>query len=205
MSDYIELTIDVFNEVGQQVEVLRTLTVEELVDEILREFSELAQTNRQAYALYLKGASKPLTRSQTLLAQGIRAHDELMFGWVQGGAKTGRLGVSEQRQAALREESTGRLFPIEWQPAVIGRPHSNPAMNKLLAVNLDYLPTSRRVSRRHAQLVEENGRFYLEPLSDGNPTFLNYENTPVGGRRPLQSGDRIRLGGSNIVLTFSLQ
>ncbi len=205
MSDYIELTIDVFNEVGQRVDVLRTLTVEELIDEILQEFTELAQANRQAYALSLKGASRPLVRHQTLTTQGIRAHDELVFGWAQGGAKSGRLVLSEPQKAAVREGTTGRVFPIEWQPAVIGRPHSNPAMNKLLAVNLDYLPTSRRVSRRHAQIVEENGRYFIEPLSETNPTFVNYENTPLRGKRPLQSGDRIRLGGSNIVLTFALQ
>jgi pSer/pThr/pTyr-binding forkhead associated (FHA) protein len=205
MSDYMELTIDVFNEVGQRVDVLRTLTVDELIDEILHEFTELASPNRHAYALYLKGASRPLVRHQTLAAQGIRPHDELTFGWVQGGAKTGRLALAEPQKAAVREGTTGRVFPLEWQPAVIGRPHSNPAMNKLLAVNLDYLPTSRRVSRRHAQIVEENGRYYIEPLSETNPTFVNYENTPLQGKRPLQTGDRIRLGGSNIVLTFMLR
>jgi len=205
MSDYIELTIDVFNEVGQHAGVLRSLTVEDLIDEILQEFGELAQGNRQSYALSLKGATKPLVRHQTLTAQGVRAQDELVFGWAQAAHAPGRGGVTESRKAALREGMTGRIFPIDWQPAVIGRPHSNPAMNKLLAVNLDYLPTSRRVSRRHAQITEENGRYYVESLSTTNPIFLNYENTPLQGKRPLQSGDRIRLGGSNIVLTFALQ
>ena len=85
-------------------------------------------------------------------------------------------------------------YEITKEKVTIGRKQEN-----------DIVLDSLRVSRRHAQIVEENGRYYLEPLSETNPTFLNYENAPLHGKRPLQSGDRIRLGGSNIVLTFTLQ
>lgn len=203
MSDYLEVTIDVFDEAGQRASVLRTLSVRGLIDEVVREFDGLEKGAAQSYALYLKDGNKLLDPNQTLGEQGIADHDELVFGWVQAARTPGRLVISGRRPAVLREEQTGLIFPIEWQPAVIGRPHTDPALNRMLAVDVSSLPNSRRVSRRHAQITERDGQYYLESLSAHNPTYV--AGVQVTGKRPLQPGDRLHLGGSGIVLVFQIQ
>lgn len=47
------------------------------------------------------------------------------------------------------------------------------------------------VSRHHAQILAEDGRFYLEDLNSRNGTFLNEQ--PVTGRAKLNHGDSIRI------------
>lgn len=203
MSDYLEVTIDVFDEAGQRAAVLRTLPVRGLIDEVVREFDGLEKSAAQSYAVYLKEGNRLLDPNQTLAEQGVADHDELVFGWVQAARAPGRLVISSSRTAVLREEQSGMVFPIEWQPAVIGRPHSDPALNRLLAVDVSPLPNSRRVSRRHAQITERDGQYFLESLSPHNPTYM--DGAPVTGKRPLQPGSRIHLGGSSIALVFQYQ
>ena len=203
MSDYLEVTIDVFDEAGQRASVLRSLPVRGLIDEVVREFEGLEKSAAQSYALYLKDGNKLLDPNQTLGEQGIADHDELVFGWVQAARAPGRLVISGSRTAVLREEQSGLIFPIEWQPAVIGRPHTDPALNRMLAVDVSSLPNSRRVSRRHAQITEREGQYFLESLSAHNPTYV--AGVQVTGKRPLKPGDRLHLGGSGIVLVFQAQ
>lgn len=51
---------------------------------------------------------------------------------------------------------------------------------------------ARDVSRRHARILTEDERFFVEDLGSSNGTFLN--NTRVSGRQPLQEQDRIQIG-----------
>ncbi len=199
MSDeYIELTIDVFDSTGNLAKVRKTLTVRRLIDEILREFDDLDRSTPEAYAVYLKNQSKPLDRDSTLAQLDIQAHDELELRYSR---RSVRERLSGGKRLFLRDESTGQAFAIDWQPALIGRPDVDPTHNELLAVNLEPFPNSLRVSRRHAQISEDRGVFYVESAAFNNPTFLNSETTPIAGKRRIQSGDRIRLGKSGIVLT----
>ncbi len=48
------------------------------------------------------------------------------------------------------------------------------------------------VSRRHARVVFDGGRYFLEDLGSGNGTLLN--RVPVKGRVQIQIGDRIFIG-----------
>ena len=54
------------------------------------------------------------------------------------------------------------------------------------------------VSRRHAQIIEENGSLYLEDVSEHNGTFLNGTKLPPLGRARIHEGDRISLGRAEI-------
>lgn len=51
---------------------------------------------------------------------------------------------------------------------------------------------SNMVSRRHAQVIAENGRYFVEDLGSGNGTFLNGKQ--ITQRTPLKHGDRLKLG-----------
>jgi pSer/pThr/pTyr-binding forkhead associated (FHA) protein len=105
----------------------------------------------------------------------------------------------------LRERSGRARFPVQWQPAVIGRPDADHVHNELLAANLEWLPEGLRVSRRHAQITEEAGIFYLENLAGrDNPTYLNGRSLAGGRRVALQHGDAIRLGQHGVELRFEL-
>jgi FHA domain len=54
------------------------------------------------------------------------------------------------------------------------------------------------VEKRHAVIVQDNGRYFVEDNGTPGGTYLNDQ--LVNGRTPLQSGDRIRIGKS--VLRF---
>ena len=59
------------------------------------------------------------------------------------------------------------------------------------------------VSRRHAQIVENNMAYYLRDLGSTNGTFLNSKKIPDGDQ-VLKDGDKIRLGASKVDLVFRL-
>jgi hypothetical protein len=54
------------------------------------------------------------------------------------------------------------------------------------------------VSRRHAQIIEEDGNLYLEDVSEHNGTFINGIKLPPLGRARIHEGDQISLGRAEI-------
>jgi len=197
MEEYVQFRIDVFDTSGNQAKVRKNLTVSALVDEVLREFDDLDRKTPEAYAVYLKGQTKPLDRDKTIEQLDLQPGDELEFRYAR---RLQRGFISAQSKAYVREERSRALFQITWQPALLGRTDVDPAYNELLAVNLEAFPDGQRVSRRHAQITSDKDEFFLEGLSPNNPTYLN--DHPITGRSKLNNGDRIRLGKSQIVLTF---
>ncbi|MEZ6139855.1 MAG: SpoIIE family protein phosphatase [Zavarzinella sp.] len=77
---------------------------------------------------------------------------------------------------------SGRSYDLGTEPVLIGR---SPDRCKIV------LPISA-VSREHAQVIGENGKFFIEDLNSRNFTFLN--NQKVVGRSPeLKEGDRVKI------------
>ena len=205
MSDYLELTFDIFDDVSQRASVLNTLTIAELIAEIVTEFEELDTAGYQVYDLYMEGDNRRLESARTLLDLGLQPGDRLQLAWARDPFRVQRQPVSDSGGALLREAATNVEFLIKWQPAVIGRPDSNRAHNSMLAANLEWLPKSHRVSRTHAQITERGGSYYLEAMAENNPTYLNDETINPGRRYKLASGDTILLGRSGIQLDFELR
>jgi hypothetical protein len=79
-------------------------------------------------------------------------------------------------------------YELSTQPVVIGRENVN-----------DLVLKDPEVSRRHARITYQAGRYYVEDLNSTNGTFLNDQ--PVRTQSPLNHGDVIRLGES-IRLTY---
>lgn len=52
------------------------------------------------------------------------------------------------------------------------------------------------VSRKHARLLQEGDRYYLEDLSSANGTYVQGEK--ISGRRLLEDGDQIQMGPSAV-------
>lgn len=87
----------------------------------------------------------------------------------------------------IRGGDTGIRYLLDEEQNVLGRHPS-----------CDIILQSGVVSRRHAQILESHGTFYIEDLRSRNGTFVNEE--MISGRHELQEGDEIRL--CDVVLVF---
>jgi pSer/pThr/pTyr-binding forkhead associated (FHA) protein len=202
MDDYIDVKIDVFEHTGQRARVRRSLTVNALIDEILREFDDIAADAPEKYAIYLKGFDHPLKPVETLAQLDIQPQDEMVFDYVRQAI---RRMLDPHNYAILREDGTGKEFDIQWQPAVIGRPSTEVDHNIILAVNVQLLPDGKTISRRHAQITFSEGRYFIEPLAEQNPVFLNGKELPVHNKREIRNGDKLAFGNNKLTMTFSTQ
>lgn len=203
MDDYLALTFDIFDETGQRASVRPSLTVAELIDSILQEFEGLDPALSEQYGLVLADGERLLQRNASLHELGVQAGDRLVFGWVRAnrGGQRRPLSVSGAR---LQERAGQAQFPLKWQPALIGRPDADAAHNELLAVDVSRLPQGKRVSRRHAHIIEQAGVFYLQALNPQNPTLLNGRSLEYGKPVMLRQGDLIGLGHSGLELRFEV-
>lgn len=199
MDEYIDVKIDVFEHTGQRARLRKNLTVVNLIEEVLKEFDDIVADSPEKYALYLKGFDRPLTPTQTLTQLDIQPQDELVFDYIR---QTVRKMLDPKDYASLREETTGKEFDIQWQPAVIGRPSNEMDHNITLAVNAQLLPNGGTISRSHAQITFTESRYYIEPLAEYNPVFLNGREIPVNNKRELKNGDKLMLGNRQLTLVF---
>lgn len=202
MEDYIDIKIDVFEHSGQRARVRRALTVSELIQEILKEFDDIAKESLDSYALYLKGNNRPLPADNNLIQLDVQPQDELVFTYTQ---RMARQMLDPRNYAFLRDETSGRVYDITWQPALIGRPSTDVDHNMMLAANLQVLPNGITVSRKHAQITFTDGRYYIELLAENNPVYLNGKEIPAGSPRELKAGDKLAIGRNRIPLTFGVQ
>lgn len=72
-------------------------------------------------------------------------------------------------------------------------------------IDVSDLPHANFVSRRHAEIHEEDGSFYLVDLGSSNGTYLNNVKLTPKQRHPLQLGDKIDLGHGGTVTFLFLQ
>ncbi len=210
MAERVNVTIvsELFDEPEQEASIRTNLTVRALIEEIRREFDLI----EGEYVLKQRDEARTLPPGQTLAQLGVQTGSVLVFERErmrlsqQVVRRGGRFfqGITGKEIAVLVEEQSGQEFYIRWQPAIIGRPSANnPASAEELAVNLGALPDAKTVSRQHAQITEQKGRYFLEGLAKRNPTWLNEQELAHGEKRMLSEGDRIRVG--KIVLRFELR
>ena len=104
--------------------------------------------------------------------------------------------------AHFLHEQTNTILEIPQNLAVIhiGKP------NEKIPPDLDVsaFPNSEIVSRIHADLRVEGGKFYIEDLGSANGTYINYVPLLPGNRHLLRPGDRVALGKEDKV-TFLFQ
>jgi hypothetical protein len=198
------LRIDVFEKTEQRALPLLTLKPAELVEAILLEFRELEYLGDLAADYYLAQGEEGTQLVEALpLNQQVGSEARLRLAEVEMPLPKGSKRPSDA--VYLREMGSGKVYKLHWLPAIIGRPDKGQPYNELIAVNLESAKTGLRVSRRHAQITERNGRYYIESMSR-NPTLLKSgaeEAVAVTGeKRPLQDGDIVELARSNIAFKF---
>ena len=187
----------------KRINIRSNLTVGDLITTIQKQFS--------LDGLYeLKLGGRLLDPALPLDEQGVADQVRLVFSpteikrsdtadLIARGVRR-ELTVQKQR-VYLRDDREGSEYDITWQPCVIGRRDPrDPARNRLLAVDLDEAGDAMSVSRQHACISEEGGVFYVEGLSDRNPTYINDVPLRFGVKSLLHAGDRILAG--KISLTF---
>lgn len=211
MEDRVELIIDVFDQAAQPAKVLRSLTIRELIDEILLEFEDdlpwLDRQSPERYSLRRKDDGESLDLARTVADQHLSRGTALVFAETPVIVPPGATPMTDDAYLIYRRQTdadANRAFRLNWQPAIIGRPDALMQHEDLLAVNLEPFPTGLRVSRRHAQIEETDGLYYLRNLSN-NPLRLNDVSLALGETRELHDGDRIHLVRADIGLTFVLR
>jgi predicted component of type VI protein secretion system len=200
----LDLRIDVFEEEDQWAKPLASLKPPELIAATLQEFRELEYLSGKAddYLLLKKEDMTPLNPDESLQEQAL--NDARLV--LQERERPLPPGTKRPSHPIyLRDQTSGKVFQIPWVPAIIGRPDPNQAHDDWLAANLESYPSGLRVSRRHAQITEKNGRFYIHSLSR-NPTIIKKadgsETAVSDFPIPLSSGDVVFLERSNISLKF---
>ena len=202
MSDYIDVKIDVFEHTDQRARILDSLTVSGLIEEILKEFDDISADTPEKYAVYLKGMARPLNPSSTITELDIQPQDELVFEYKR---QTIREMLQPQEYAVLREDTTGKTFDIQWQPAVIGRPINEAEHNIMLAVNVQLIPNGMTISRKHAQITYSEGKYYIEMLAENNQLLLNGKEIALNSRKEIRNGDMLYMGRNKVPFTFITQ
>jgi len=85
-------------------------------------------------------------------------------------------------------EETGREHPVRIGVNVVGREG-------------DIMLPDPKVSRRHAQIVYDDGTMTLEDLGSTNGTEINGEKIPQGDKKTLNAGDSVSFGGVTLKLS----
>ncbi len=205
----LELSIDIFEKKNQRARVLPDLVPSELVEAILQEFRELEYLGDTPVSYQLLRASDQMLLDDTraLNKQHITDATRLIL-------QEREIPLPEGTQRPtqhiyVREQQTSKVYKLQWLPAIIGRPGQNQAHNDWVAVNLGGHRTGLRVSRRHAQITESRGNYFIESLSS-NPTALE-DSTGTrtvlepNARYPLHHGNIIHLERSEIMLKFIIR
>jgi predicted component of type VI protein secretion system len=109
--------------------------------------------------------------------------------------------VTAQARAYFMSPSTGNVFPVLTGDALIGRFDSVTGTSP--EVDLTKEDQSRNISRRHARIVQKDGRFFVaEEIGTMNGTFLNGKKLPNGVLTPIKDGDELTL--CRLVLNFKV-
>ncbi|HEX8369906.1 MAG TPA: FHA domain-containing protein [Pyrinomonadaceae bacterium] len=92
-----------------------------------------------------------------------------------------------------RGASVGTEFGLTSEESNIGRWDADNGI--FPDVDLDTHDPEAKVSRRHARIIQEDGRYLLEDLGSTNGTFINRGRRLIpGNRQPLNDGDEVIVG-----------
>lgn len=109
---------------------------------------------------------------------------------------TAEVSDANQREAQLiieRGESVGKKFKIQAEESYIGRWDADNGI--FPDIDLDAEDQEAKVSRRHARILRQNGRFLIEDLGSTNGTFVNRGRRLIPGTpHILNDGDEIIVG-----------
>lgn len=106
----------------------------------------------------------------------------------------------EKKAQAWLETETGQTFPLEANEISIGRKD----VKRGVFVDIDLAPLDSRkiVSRKHATVERQKGKWMLVDQKSVNGTWLNGHQLTAHEPYPLQEGDEIIFGRNGAILKF---
>ncbi|MCU0496680.1 MAG: hypothetical protein MUF87_04925 [Anaerolineae bacterium] len=220
MNDYIHVTIDICK-TSQPAEIRADTTIEQLLDEILREFkNEIARdfgaSRKEEFALWRLNGVQPLELTATLSQLRIIRDARLVFGLEEGrpAVRPFRLKDNwmDHENSKLLDHSGVKLYDpnhekyLAWThvPSIIGRLGSKgfERIQEIVIEASDYPDVIELVSRDHAAMIQRGEYFYIVPLQVDRTVLLNQEELEVNIAYPLEHNDEILFEESDIVLIF---
>ncbi|MFV0388408.1 MAG: FHA domain-containing protein [Pyrinomonadaceae bacterium] len=100
-----------------------------------------------------------------------------------------------------RGGSIGTEFPITAEESYIGRWDADNGV--FPDVDLDTHDPEAKVSRKHARILKQEGKFFLEDIGSTNGTFINRGRRLIPGNpHPLNTGDEIIVGKTFLRFTI---
>ncbi|MFQ3582396.1 MAG: protein kinase [Chloracidobacterium sp.] len=116
----------------------------------------------------------------------------------------GRSGATGRTIARLQvidaHGKTTAAYELVKESLLLGR--TDPHTGNFPEIDLTPHDFETKVSRRHARLFQEGGRFFIEDLSSVNGTFLNGSTRLIPKTpHPLQDGDELKLGETRVRFT----
>lgn len=98
-------------------------------------------------------------------------------------------GAPVVRLPVLVDALTGREHPIRPGVNIVGREG-------------DVMLPDPKVSRKHAQIVSEDGAMFVEDLGSTNGTLVNGNRVDPGTKQPFGQGDSVSFGGVELKLSL---
>lgn len=121
---------------------------------------------------------------------------ELASGKAAANVNLSSVSANQKAHAKLvieRGKSVGKIFMLSSADSQIGRWDADGGI--FPDVDLDSDDPEAKVSRRHARITMNDGKYYLEDLGSTNGTFINRgKRLPPGTRQQLNDGDEIIVG-----------
>lgn len=152
------------------------------------------EAQRDAPSLQPQYPETPIFRNANVTSVGIPAiveeiKTEDSFSQDSNAAKKG----AHATLVIERGEAVGTEFTLSAEESNIGRWDADNGV--FPDVDLDAHDTEAKVSRRHARIVFQGGRYVIEDLGSTNGTFVNRGRRLIpGSRQVLQDGDEIIVG-----------
>lgn len=204
----LNLQIDVLDLQNQRAQPIPHLKPPQLIAAILQEFEEVAYLGKDvdAYVLTRSDSTESLDDSLPLHRQ-VSQNERLIL--LERERPLPSSTVPPADLLYLREPKSGEVYRLHWLPALIGRSSGAATEQIPVAVNLAQFNTSQKVSRKHAQIVQENGHYAIQSLSDQNPTLIQTkQGDPIqltSEPHPIHHQDRIVLERSELTLEFLIR
>lgn len=200
----LEVAIDVFEEKTRRASILPQLTAGELIEAIVQEFRSIVYLSDapEGYSLARAGNQTPLERTIPL-GQQLKPGERLVL--IENEEPLPEGTQRPATPAYLRDEASGKVYKLHWCPAIIGRPDKDLPHNERIAVNLAGHERGLRVSRRHAQITQQDGRFFIESLSSNQTVIKDaqgHESPLTDQSVQLEHGHIVVLDKSQIALKF---
>lgn len=146
---------------------------------------------------------KPGDRFQSAAEMKYELEEHLYRLRHQAGSKSEKAGAGTNARLSIVHCNTQKteVFPISKSSTIVGRYDADRGVSP----DIDLLPfdTSGKISRRHAVITVEAGKYYFEDLGSSNGSLYNGEKALPQQKYTLQLGDQVCIGET--VLEFSLE